>query len=212
VRRRRKLKLPVNIVAFAALAENMPGPKAMRPGDIYFTRNGTSVEIMNTDAEGRLVLADALCLATEEKPRAIIDVATLTGAIVAALGNLHSGLFTRSPELLQALESASELTGEKIWRLPLTEDHEDDVKGQTADITNQCTYTGAGSATAAAFLAQFVPQSIPWAHLDIAGTAQDVGQRLPYSPKNGASGVMVRTLVQIAESHLCKAATVRCVS
>lgn len=194
-----KLKLPVNLVAFAALAENMPGPNAVKPGDIYFARNGRSVEVMNTDAEGRLVLADALCLAAEEGPSAILDVATLTGSIIAALGNIHTGVFSKSDDLLSSLREAAEHAGELIWQLPLSPEHEEDIKGLFADISNQGKSPGAGSATAAAFLAHFVPEGIRWAHLDIAGTAQHVGDRLPYAASKGASGAMVRSLIHFAK-------------
>lgn len=194
-----KLQLPVNIVAFAALAENMPGPGAVKPGDIYKARNGKTIEVMNTDAEGRLVLADAICLANEENPIAIVDVATLTGAIIAALGNIHTGFFTNSDQMRESLKKASEQTGEKIWELPLSQEHEEDMKGQFADLSNQASKPGAASATAAAFLSQFILKDTPWAHLDIAGTAQNIGDRVSYSPKKGASGVMIRTLVRFAE-------------
>lgn len=196
-----KLKLPVNIITFAALAENMPGPGAMKPGDVYFARNGKSIEVMNTDAEGRLVLADAFCLAQEVDPSEIIDIATLTGAITIALGNSHTGFFSRSTELSDRLKASSINTGEMLWELPLTREHAKDIKGQLADITNQSTFRGAQSATAAAFLGHFVPEKIPWVHIDIAGTAQDLGERVPYAPKKGASGVMIRTFIDYLEAR-----------
>lgn len=194
-----RLKIPINIVAYAALAENMPGPGAAKPGDVYVARNGKSIEVMNTDAEGRLVLSDAICLVKDENPRLVIDVATLTGGVVAALGDVCTGVFCNHEETYRRLLSSSQRAGEMIWRLPLYPEYAEDIKGQFADVTNSSVRTGASSATAAAFLAQFVPANVPWIHLDIAGTAQHAGHRVRYAPKKGASGAMIRTLVDFVE-------------
>jgi leucyl aminopeptidase len=195
-----RLKLPVNVVGLMALTENMPGPAAAKPGDVFRARNGVSFEINNTDAEGRLILADALSYASELRPRTIVDLATLTGAMVIALGNSATGFFTRDPALRGRLEAAAAATGERVWAMPLLDDHVRDMKGTFADLTNAAPTRNAGSATAAAFLGHFVAPGIPWAHCDIAGTAWAVGKRLPYSTEKGASGVLVRTLVELARS------------
>lgn len=195
-----KLKLKVNVLGLVPSTENMPGPSAWKPGDVYFARNGKSVEVFNTDAEGRLILGDALAYGSEQKPQAIFDAATLTGAILIALGNTHTGVFTRDKKLMGKIQSSSDVTGELVWHMPITDFHSEDIKGTHADL---CNITGgrlAGSSTAAAFLEEFVDKEIPWAHFDIAGTAWNVASRFPYCPKKGASGVMVRTFVDIAES------------
>jgi leucyl aminopeptidase len=196
-----KLKLKVNAIAFVPATENMPGPSANKPGDIVIARNGKSIEINNTDAEGRLILADALVYACEQKPALVLDVATLTGAVVVALGNTHTGVFTRNDKLAEKIQAAADASGEWIWRMPLTDFHAKDMKGTFADLSNISAGKGAGSATAAAFLEQFVDKDIPWAHFDVAGTAWHVGDRLPYCPRKGASGAMIRTFVQMALAH-----------
>ena len=196
-----RLKLKVNAIAFVPATENLAGPAATKPGDIVVARNGKSIEVNNTDAEGRLILADALVYASEQKPAMILDAATLTGAIVVALGNLHTGFFTRNDKLAAAINDAAEASGEWLWRMPLTDFHVKDMKGTYADLSNISSSKGAGSATAAGFLEQFVDKDIPWAHFDVAGTAWHVGDRLPYCPRKGASGAMVRTFVEIAKDH-----------
>jgi len=193
-----KLKLKVNAVGLVPATENMPGPSANKPGDIVIARNGKSIEVNNTDAEGRLILNDALCYACELDPAVILDAATLTGAMAVALGNLHTGYFTRHDKLATKIATAAGATGEWVWRMPLTDFHAKDMKGTYADLSNISSGKGAGSATAAAFLEQFVEKEIPWAHFDIAGTAWHTGDRWPYNPRKGASGVMVRTFVQFA--------------
>ena len=197
-----KLKLKVNAIAFVPATENLVGPAATKPGDIVIARNGKSIEVNNTDAEGRLILADALVYACEQKPAMILDAATLTGAIVVALGNTHTGYFTRNDKLAKSVEAAAEASGEWVWRMPLTDFHVKDMKGTYADLSNISSGKGAGSATAAGFLEQFVDKDIPWAHFDVAGTAWHVGDRLPYCPRKGASGVMVRTFLQMAMDHV----------
>ena len=195
-----KLGLKMNIMGLIPASENMPGPLATKPGDILKIRNGKTVEVLNTDAEGRLILADALVYASEKKPAAIIDAATLTGAMVVALGNLHTGYFTRDDKLVNKVEKAANETGELVWRMPIHEMHLGDMKGNFTDLANLSSARGAGSSTAAAFLSQFVDEDIPWAHFDVAGTAWYTGSRFPYNPKKGASGVMIRTFIELAKS------------
>lgn len=196
-----KLKLKVNAIGIVPASENMPGPAANKPGDIRSARNGKSIEVNNTDAEGRLILADALVYACEQKPAWIVDVATLTGAMMIALGNIHTGFYSKDKKLVDKINKASEQSGEQMWRMPLTEQHGEDMKGTYADLTNLAPSRNAGSATAAAFLENFVDSKIPWAHVDIAGTAWHVGGRLSYAPSKGASGVMVRTFVDLARNQ-----------
>lgn len=197
-----KLKLKVNVIGLVSSTENLVGPSATKPGDVHTARNGKTFEINNTDAEGRLILADALCYATELEPQVIIDAATLTGAMVVALGNIHTGYFTRHSVLKGKVEKAAESSGELVWNMPLTDYHLKDMKGTFADLSNMSAGKGAGSATAAAFLEQFVGEGIPWAHFDIAGTGWAVGNRLNYCPKKGASGAMIRTFVEIAKQYV----------
>ncbi len=194
-----KLKLKINVIGLVPSTENMPSGKATKPGDIHTARNGKTFEVNNTDAEGRLILADALCYASEQKPQIIIDAATLTGAIVVALGNTHTGFFTRNSDLKKQIDQAALNSGELVWQMPLCDYHAKDIKGTYADLSNISHFKGAGSATAAAFLEHFVDKEIPWAHFDIAGTAWAVGNRHNYCPKKGASGVMVRTFVELAK-------------
>jgi len=194
-----QLKLKVNVMAFVPATENMPSGKATKPGDVHTARNGMTFEINNTDAEGRLILSDALCYASEQDPAAIIDAATLTGAMVVALGNIHTGYFTRNAGLKGKVEKAAEQSGELVWNMPLVDHHVKDMKGTFADLSNISSGNGAGSSTAAAYLEQFVGEGIPWAHFDIAGTGWACGGRLNYCTAKGATGVMVRTFVEIAK-------------
>lgn len=197
-----QLKLKINAIAFVPATENMPGSRATKPGDVHTARNGKTFEINNTDAEGRLILSDALVYASEQKPQVIFDTATLTGAIVVALGNIHTGYFTRNQPLKARIEKASSASGELLWNLPLVDQHAKDMKGAFADLSNISYTGGAGSATAAAFLEQFVDAEIPWAHFDIAGTAWACGNRLNYCTTKGATGVIVRTFVELAKSYV----------
>jgi leucyl aminopeptidase len=196
-----KLKLKVNVFAIVPASENLVNGSATKPGDVHYARNGKSFEVNNTDAEGRLILADALCYASELKPQAIFDTATLTGAMVVALGNTHTGFFTRNSALKSKIEKAALKSGELVWNMPLTDSHVSDMKGTFADLSNMSSTKGAGSSTAAAFLEQFVEEGIPWAHFDIAGTAWAVGGRLNYCPGKGASGAIIRTFVEIAKLY-----------
>ncbi len=196
-----KLKLRVNVLGLIPSSENMPGQSANKPGDILKARNGKTMEVLNTDAEGRLILADALSYASEQKPQAIFDVATLTGAIVVALGNLFTGFFTKDKNLVKKITSSAKISGEKVWRLPLIKEHTKDMASPIADVANISSTRGAGSSTAAAFLEHFVTKNTPWAHFDIAGTAYNVNKRLEYCAPKMASGVMVRTFVALASSY-----------
>jgi leucyl aminopeptidase len=196
-----KLKAKVNVIGLVPSSENLPDGAALKPGDIFYARNGKSVEVFNTDAEGRLILADALSYGSELKPAAMFDAATLTGAILIALGNTHTGVFTRDRKLMGKIQGAADSSGELVWSMPLTDFHGDDMKGTHADLCNISNSRLAGSATAAAFLEQFVEPGIPWAHFDIAGTAWNVSGRFPYCPRKGASGIIVRTFVELAEGY-----------
>ena len=163
--------LPLNVIAIAAAAENMPGGRASRPSDIVKTMSGKTVEILNTDAEGRLVLCDALTYAERFKPEVVVDVATLTGAQVVALGHHASALYSHDEKLAASLVEAGEKVHDRIWRLPLWEEYQDALKSKLADMKNVGP-TAAGSITAACFLARFA-DNFAWAHLDVAGTAYD---------------------------------------
>jgi len=187
------LQLPVNLVGIIPTAENMPGGTAYKPGDVIDSLSGLTIEINNTDAEGRLVLCDALHYARSNyKPSVIIDLATLTGACVVALAHEASGLMGNDRRLIEDLKRAAELSGERVWELPLWEEYGEAMKSDIADLKNSGGRYG-GSITAGWFLKQFVGQS-RWAHLDIAGTAW-LDKSRPYLPK-GASGVGVRLLIE----------------
>ena len=197
-----KLKLKVNVVAVVPSSENMTGDNATRPGDVVTAHNGKTVEVNNTDAEGRLILMDALSYATKKySPSAVVDVATLTGAMVVALGNIYTGVFARDEKLLKTIQKAGKKSEELLWPMPIHDFHRKDMKGTYADLSNISSAMGAGSSTAAAFLSFFVDKKIPWAHFDIAGTAWHTGSRLPYCPPKGATGVLVRTFVELAREH-----------
>ena len=186
------LKLPLNLVGVIPLAENMPDGNACKPGDVVTTLSGQTVEINNTDAEGRLILCDALQYAQRFQPSAIIDLATLTGACVVALGHNATGAMGNDGELLAALLRAGESSGERLWELPLWEEYGDLMKSDIADLKNSGG-PHAGTISAGWFLKQFVGTH-KWVHLDIAGTAwEDKGRH--YLPK-GATGVGVRLLVK----------------
>ncbi len=189
---RMNLKTPV--VGILGAAENMPGSKATRPGDIIKAYNGKTIEVLNTDAEGRLVLADALGLAAELKPAAIVDLATLTGAVIVALGSSAAAVLGNDGKLIENLISAGTTAGERLWQLPLYKDYTDEMKSDFADLSNLGKTGGAGTATAAAFLQEFVPEGIPWAHLDIAGTAWHESPKPHQAP--GATLFGARLLTQ----------------
>ena len=167
-------RLPINVVGALACAENMPSGDATRPGDIVKAMNGMSVEILNTDAEGRLVLADTLCYVKRYQPKAIIDVATLTGACVVALGHIRSAVYSNDEDVLFDLENASNLSGDLIWHMPMDDEYQSQLESPIADLQNIGGKAG-GSITAACFLSRFIEEGQAWAHLDIAGTAWNSG-------------------------------------
>jgi leucyl aminopeptidase len=189
-----ELKPAINVVAVVPAAENMTGDAAQRPGDIVRAYNGKTIEVHNTDAEGRLVLADAMAYTVEKyHPNAIVDAATLTGACVVALAHCAAGLFTNNQALADALIAAGEATGERLWQMPLWKDYEKLIEGTHADLCNVGPREG-GAISAAAFLKNFVGDT-PWAHLDIAGTAWDV-KNVPYWSTDHATGFGVRLLTK----------------
>jgi leucyl aminopeptidase len=190
-----RLDLPVNVVGYLALTENMTGGGAMKLGDVLTMRNGKTVEVMNTDAEGRLILADALSFAAEQHPARILDLATLTGACMVALGPKVAGLFSNDEEFCASLLSACRQTGERAWRLPLDDDYKEQLKSNVADLKNVGGKWG-GAITAAKFLEQFVAAQ-PWIHLDIAGPSWSETENA--SRDVGATGCFVRTLVELLE-------------
>ena len=185
-------KAKVNVVGIGGLVENMPGDNAQRPGDIVKSMSGQTIEVLNTDAEGRLVLADALWYCQDRfKPRLMVDLATLTGAIIIALGNEHAGLFSNDDALAERLLAAGKETGEKLWRMPLGDAYNKMMDSDAADVKNISGGRDAGSITAAAFIERFV-NKLPWAHLDIAGTTWSSKDK-PTIPK-GATAFGVRLL------------------
>lgn len=191
-----ELDLSLEVHGFIAAAENMPGQGAQKPGDVIRYRNGVTVEVLNTDAEGRLVLGDALCLASETEPDCIIDAATLTGACMVALGTRVGGILGTDQELVEQIVACGKEAGEQLWQLPLIEDYVEDIRSSVADIKN----VGggyAGTISAALFLRNFVGKH-KWAHLDIAGPAF-TERALPYTPKGG-TGFALRTLLAYLES------------
>ncbi|MFI1563325.1 leucyl aminopeptidase [Streptomyces sp. NPDC020490] len=192
-----RLGLEVNVTGWLALAENMPSGSATRPGDVLRMYSGKTVEVLNTDAEGRLVLADALWAASEEKPDAIVDVATLTGAMMLALGSRTFGIMANDDAFRSALHEAAEEVGEPAWPMPLPEHLRKGMDSPTADIANMGERMG-GGLVAGLFLREFVGEGITWAHLDIAGPAFNEGGPFGYTPKGG-TGTAVRTLVRLAE-------------
>lgn len=196
-----RLGLKINAIAFVPSTENLLGPSAIKPGDVYTARNGKTVEVFNTDAEGRLILSDALSYASEQKPAVIIDTATLTGAILIALGNTYTGVFTRDKKFMGQIQSAADSACELVWPMPIDDFHVEDMKGTHADLCNISGGRLAGSSTAAAFLEQFVDKDIPWAHFDVAGTAWNINSRFPYHPRKGATGIMIRTFLEIAKAY-----------
>jgi leucyl aminopeptidase len=191
-----KLGLKVNVTGWLALAENMPGGNATRPGDVLKMYSGKTVEVLNTDAEGRLVLADALARASEEAPDAIVDVATLTGAMVLALGEGRFGIMANDDAFRSAVHTTALAAGEDSWPMPLPQQLRKTFDSPTADIANMGVRMG-GGLIAGLFLREFVGEGITWAHLDIAGPAFHEGAPFGYTPKGG-TGSAVRTLVSLA--------------
>jgi len=189
-----ELRLPLDLIALVPTTENMPSGTAIKPGDIITQYNGKTVEVNNTDAEGRLILADALAYAVELGAERVVDIATLTGAVEIALGSTYAGLIANDDDLAGAVTEASETTGELSWRLPLHPEYKELMKGTVADLSNLGKKRKAGTITAASFLEEFVGET-PWAHLDIAGSAWDIGREYV---GNEANGFGVRLLVELA--------------
>ncbi len=192
-----RLQLPLKVIAVIGATENLPSGTAVKPGDIVRAANGKTIEVNNTDAEGRLVLADCLSHAISLGAERLVDLATLTGAVIIALGSTYSGLVSNDDELAERVLAAGAATGEIAWRLPMHEEYAELLKGTYADIDNAPEGRKAGTIIGATFLSNFVGE-VPWAHLDIAGSAWDLGRE--YAPKH-ASGYGVRLLVELARSY-----------
>ena len=192
-----RLELPLRVTAWAPMAENMPSGNAQRPSDVLTTYGGRTVEVLNTDAEGRLILADALVAAGEERPDLIVDAATLTGAQLVALGSRTSAIMSNDEDVRDRVHNAAQRAGEAMWPMPLPEELRKSMDSEVADIANMGDKYG-GMLVAGLFLQEFVGEGLKWAHLDIAGPAFNEGKPYGYTPKGG-TGAAVRTLVQIAE-------------
>jgi leucyl aminopeptidase len=198
-----RLKAPIHVVGLIPTCENLPSGTAYRPADVLTARNGKTIEVISTDAEGRLILADALCYAADFKPQAVIDLATLTGACVTALGeNVSAGYFCNDDDLSRQIKIASNTTNEKLWRLPLFDEYRDKIKSDNADIKNTGGRVG-GVGSSAVFLEEFT--TYPWAHWDIAGMVTDKLGYTSYYPRThlpyiirGGTGFGVRALVELA--------------
>jgi leucyl aminopeptidase len=195
----RALEIPIRVIGILPMAENMPGGRAIKPGDVVRIRNGKTIEVLNTDSEGRLILADGLSLAVEESPDAIIDLATLTQDCVVALGRDIAGLMGNNEALVAQIREASIRAGEGTWHLPLPEDYKHHIESNVADMKNTGVPGQAGALTAGLMLSEFVGNT-PWAHLDIVGRSE---VEVDYRHK-GASGFGVRTLVELL-SHFAPA-------
>jgi leucyl aminopeptidase len=192
-----ELRVPIDLLAVVPSTENMPSGSAIKPGDVITQYNGKTVEVNNTDAEGRLILADALAYAVEQGAERIVDLATLTGAVVIALGSTYAAVISNDDALAEEVVRAGAETGELTWRLPLHPEFKELMKGTVADLSNLAKARKAGTITAGSFLEEFVGET-PWAHVDIAGTAWDVGRA--YTGKD-ASGFGVRLLIELARHH-----------
>ncbi len=191
------LKPKLNVVAAIPSTENMPGGKACKPGDILTAYNGKTIEILNTDAEGRLILADALSYISKHyDPKYILDFATLTGAVIVALGHIATGIMGTDETLINNIKSSSINTGEKVWEFPLWDEYCKQVKSKIADVKNLGAPGQAGTIAGGAFLKEFVDRDIPWVHFDIAGTAWGAEDK-PYTKKNSATGAVVRLVLDL---------------
>jgi leucyl aminopeptidase len=199
----KRLGVETRVTAYVPLVENMPGGRAIRPGDVLSMRSGTTVEVLNTDAEGRLILADALALAVEDGVDAIVDLATLTGACVVALGEKVAGLMGNDDGWSGQVRAAADRAGEPVWPLPLPAEYRKFLDSETADLRNIATVNFGGALTAGIFLEQFVGDR-PWVHLDIAGPSRASGDD-GYLLKGG-TGFGVRTLIEVAEDFSAPAA------
>ncbi|HVJ96007.1 MAG TPA: leucyl aminopeptidase [Acidimicrobiia bacterium] len=193
----RDLGVKTRVIGYVPLVENMPSGRAIRPGDVLTMRNGKTVEVLNTDAEGRLILADGLSLAAEEGADAIVDIATLTGAVTVALGDKIAGLMGSSDDFVDQVEGAAKRAGERLWTLPLPEDYRRNMDSEVADLRNISSGGGGGTITAGIFLKEFTDGK-PWAHLDIAGTARSGADDADIT--KGGTGYGVRTLVELAST------------
>ncbi|MBI2589967.1 leucyl aminopeptidase [Candidatus Berkelbacteria bacterium] len=198
-----KLKLPIRVIAIVPATENMPSGAALKPGDIVTTLAGLTIEVANTDAEGRMILADALTYAADFKPDQIIDCATLTGAALVALGEEQAALIGNNSTFVDQIIKAGTVTGEELCRLPLTDDYREHVKSEIADVKNVGRKSNAGVISGAAFLEKFVPKDLPWAHIDLAGPAIRSYPR-SYEPKGG-TGWGVRLLIEYIHSCISEA-------
>lgn len=189
----------INVVGIVPATENLPGPAAIKPGDVITLQNGKTVEVVNTDAEGRLILADALAYGVAMfKPTAVVDIATLTGAVILGLGHHRTGLVANDDDLADKVLAAAETSGEPAWRLPLGPEYSKQLKSEVADLRNVGKQRDAGTILGGAFLQEFIDET-PWVHLDIAGTAWNYTEK-SYVPK-GPSAVGVRTLIQLIRSY-----------
>jgi leucyl aminopeptidase len=188
-----EMKLPINLIAVVPTCENMPSGVAVKPGDIVTSMSGQTIEVLNTDAEGRLILCDALTYAERFNPACVVDVATLTGACVIALGHVATGLFSNQDTLARELTAAGEEVGDRAWHMPLWEEYQELLKSPFADMANIGGRPG-GSITAACFLSRFA-KAYDWAHLDVAGTAHKSGK------EKGATGRPVPLLVQFLQDR-----------
>jgi leucyl aminopeptidase len=192
------LGLQVRVIGYLPLAENMPSGTAQRPSDVITIYGGTTVEVLNTDAEGRLVLADALARSASDSPDLLIDVATLTGAQIVSLGTRVAGVMANDDALREAVVDAAGRAGEAVWPMPLPEELRKGLDSAVADLANVAPDRNGGMLVAGLFLREFVPDGVRWAHLDIAGPAFNDGPAHGYTPKGG-TGAATRTLVQIAQ-------------
>ena len=194
-----QLKPKVNIVAAIPATENLSGKKAYKPGDILTAYNGKTIEVLNTDAEGRLILADALAYVSKHfKPQYMLDFATLTGAVVVALGHVATGIMGTDAKLIEKVKKSSKITGEKVWELPLWDEYCEQIKSEIADIKNVGAARQAGTIAAGAFLKEFVGEGIPWVHFDIAGTAYN-NKESSLTYKKGASGAIIRLVLNMIQ-------------
>ncbi|MEX0621525.1 MAG: leucyl aminopeptidase [Candidatus Woykebacteria bacterium] len=192
-----ELRPKINVLGVTPLTENLPGGKALKPGDVLKAFNGKTIEVLNTDAEGRVVLADGLSYAAKLGATHLVDLATLTGAVVVALGFEASGLMGRPNSWVDDVQNAGEAAGERIWQLPIYPEHKELLRSEIADVANLPPSRAAGTIAGGVFLQEFVPEKIPWAHLDIAGTAYLESEK-PFMAK-GPTGVGVRTLIKLVE-------------
>ena len=191
------LKPKMNVVGIVPSTENMSGDKAYRPGDILTAYNGKTIEVLNTDAEGRLILADALAYASKHyDPEYILDFATLTGAVVVALGHVASGIMGTDPKLISNIQKSSSVTGEKVWEFPLWDEYLEQVKSKIADVKNLGSPGQAGTIAGGAFLKEFVKDEIPWCHFDIAGSAWG-DKKLSYQNPGSATGEIKRLVLDL---------------